>query len=272
MPSYLTKTPAEILCERIPENFLEGTVGLFVRSILAPAFCKAKDFPVGGAIAGPTESYWIDEGFQIINRVTIKAIAVFRKQACHLTENVGRQMVNLNKGENKETRVVCKKANVFAPGFGGPSDEPIPRPEMTRGGRPGHAGNRPASGIYKILQVFANRLPVPKVMVLIERAVEERFLCRTPDLPKLDQLDSRDAMLWRFGLDRIVRRPGLRNPIIVLVFGIEACGFCARRPGAFEVSQSDCCYWEIAIALWISLAVLLALLAPTARRYQNASN
>ena len=83
---------------------------------------------------------------------------------------------------------------------------------MTGSGRPGHAGDRTACGIDQKLEMFADRLCVPKIVIPVEHAVEKRLFPCMPHLMELQRPDVRKMCVKRRGIHkRRDRLPALRT-------------------------------------------------------------
>ena len=62
---------AEILHQRIAQDFLDGTILLAAPRILAESLRQPQPDPVGRPVAGATEALWVDEGLEVVDRVPI---------------------------------------------------------------------------------------------------------------------------------------------------------------------------------------------------------
>ncbi len=91
--------------------------------------------------------------------------------------------------QDQKARVIGKEADVLPPGFGRPADEAVARAEMPRRRRPCQAGNRPAQGVDEELEVFSDRLHIPKIVVALNEAVEKRLVLSATDLAELERPD-----------------------------------------------------------------------------------
>ena len=59
--------------------------------------------------------------------------------------------------------------------------------QVARRRTPCHAGDRPPLRPYQIFEVFADRLFITEIMMMLNQAVEERLLACTPDLLHFDR-------------------------------------------------------------------------------------
>src|SRR6266542_950339 len=163
--------------------------------IFAAPCCATEHDPVGGSIRSSTKSLGIDKRFEVVNRMAIDTLPILRQQPSHLTQNVRCKMFNLDERQDQESCIVGKKADVLAPRLGRPTDEPVTRPEMARGGGPCQAGNRTILRVDEKFELFADRLRIVEVVIPLDQAVEERFFPRAPHLAELERADRRQAGL-----------------------------------------------------------------------------
>jgi hypothetical protein len=84
-------------------------------------------------------------------------------------------MRNFDPRQNQEARVVSNETNVAPARFGAPSYITIAAAQMTRSRTPCHAGDGAPLCPHQILQVFAYRLFIAKIMMLFQQTVEQRF-------------------------------------------------------------------------------------------------
>ena len=93
-------------------------------------------------------------------------------------------MRHLHPGQNQKACVVGEQAQVTFARFRAPANETIAARQVPRGRTPRQTSNRLAFGRDQILQVFAHRLLVAEIVILLQQAVEQRFLRRAPHLLK----------------------------------------------------------------------------------------
>jgi len=96
-------------------------------------------------------------------------------------------MRDVHPGKNEKSGVIRKQMAIFGPGFRGPADEDIPAPDLIDSGRPRETGNRSILDQGNILEVFANGLDVPKIMIVLNEAIEQLLQARFPDLTKFNR-------------------------------------------------------------------------------------
>jgi len=77
----------------------------------------------------------------------------------------------LNPGKDEKAGVVRNQVNIALALLSRPPDKPVPGAQMPGRGAEGKAGNRTLISEYQILQLFAYRMAVTQVMVLIDQAV-----------------------------------------------------------------------------------------------------
>ena len=82
-----------------------------------------------------------------------------------------------------------------------PADKSVPTADMPRRRGEGHTGHRSAKGKDKILEVLADRLAVPQVVILLDQAVEEFLRCGAPHLADLQGQDPGKGALERMGIN-----------------------------------------------------------------------
>src|ERR1035438_5921714 len=73
---------------------------------------SSQHHPVRRSIACPAESFWIDEGFQQIDRVSVAALPILRDLAGHATEDVRSQVRDRDPRQNQKPRVVGEEADI----------------------------------------------------------------------------------------------------------------------------------------------------------------
>src|SRR6266498_1399925 len=215
--------------------------------IFAAPCCATEHDPVGGSIRSSTKSLGIDKRFEVVNRMAIDTLPILRQQPSHLTQNVRCKMFNLDERQDQESCIVGKKADVLAPRLGRPTDEPVTRPEMARGGRPCQAGNRTILRVDEELEVFSDRLRIPKIVVALNEAVEERFFPRTPHLAELERANSRQAGLegccsherwgWLPALRRSLPQGVVRNKPYLRQLDVAPAMEFQHEPPAHHVAQ-----------------------------------
>src|SRR6476620_6734307 len=95
-------------------------------------------------------------------------------------------MRNLDPGQDQKARVVSNEADVTPSRFDTPSYISVPAAQVARRRTPRHARDRAALHRHQILQVFAHRLFVTQIVMVLYQAIEQRLLSRAPDLCKFD--------------------------------------------------------------------------------------
>src|ERR1039457_7607839 len=68
--------------------------------------------PVRRPIAGPSEAFRIDEGFQKVDRVSVDVLPILRDLAGHSTEDMRCQVRYSDPGQNQKACVVGEKTAV----------------------------------------------------------------------------------------------------------------------------------------------------------------
>jgi len=91
-------------------------------------------------------------------------------------------MGNVHPWKDQKPCVAGDEMEAFAPIFLRPSDEPVPAPDVPRGGAPRQASDRPTIGKEHIFEMFPYRMNIAQVMVLRHQGVEQGFKRGTPDL------------------------------------------------------------------------------------------
>src|SRR5260370_9421437 len=124
--------------------------------------------PVRRPIAGPAESFRIDEGFQKIDRMPVDALPILRDLAGHATEDMRCQVRYSDPGQNQKARVVGEKTNVAPPRLAAPADDAVPTRQGPRRRTPRQTGHRPSLCPHQILQVLAHRLS--RIMLTVWRS------------------------------------------------------------------------------------------------------
>ena len=90
-------------------------------------------YPVGSPVTGALESLGINEGLQHIDGMPVDLLPVSGDPPCHFAQQMGREAVDSDPGQNEEPGVVGYKMNVFPARLGRPSDETIPTADVARG-------------------------------------------------------------------------------------------------------------------------------------------
>src|SRR5438105_4778705 len=112
----------EALVQRIGQHPLKRAVRpVTIRCFPAPCSEPQRD-PVRGSVAGSPPPLWVDEGFQVVDWMPVKAFPVSRYPR--------RQMRNSNPGQHQIPAVISDEPDVAPPRFPAPADKPIPRPQM----------------------------------------------------------------------------------------------------------------------------------------------
>ena len=83
---------------------------------------------------------------------------------------------NRDPGQNQKARVVSNEADVTPPRFGTPSYISVPAAQVARRRTPRQARDRAALRPHQILQVFAHRLLVTQIVMVLDQAIEQRLL------------------------------------------------------------------------------------------------
>jgi hypothetical protein len=81
---------------------------------------------------------------------------------------VRREVRHLYPRQNQKAGVVRHQAQVAPADLGRPPDEAIAGAEVARRRRPRDAPDRAAMGLDQVLQVLANRILIPEVVILRE--------------------------------------------------------------------------------------------------------
>ena len=80
--------------QRKPQYLFNGAVRAIGVIVFAAAGRVPQQHPVGCAVAGPAESFRVDESFQVIDRVPVEALPILRDPAGHATQDVRCQMLH----------------------------------------------------------------------------------------------------------------------------------------------------------------------------------
>src|SRR6516162_3365991 len=94
-----------------------------------------------------------------------------------------------NPRRDQKARVVGHQAKVAPAGGCAPADVTVAAAQMARRRTPGQARDRSAFGPDQILQLLAHRLLIAQIMMMLDEAVEQRLLRRSPHLLERDGLD-----------------------------------------------------------------------------------
>ena len=89
--------------------------------------------------------------------------------------------------QDQKSRVVGEEADVPPARFRAPADIVVAAAQMTRRRTPRQTGNRPPVRPHQILQMFAHRLLIAKVMMLFHQTVEQRLISGSSYLLKLQR-------------------------------------------------------------------------------------
>src|SRR5579872_1571553 len=96
-------------------------------------------------------------------------------------------MLDPHPRQNQKARVVGEKANVASPRFHAPTDEAIAAAEVSWCRTPGQTGERASACPDQILQMFADWLLVPEIVMLLDQTVEQRLVGAAANLLKLNR-------------------------------------------------------------------------------------
>src|SRR5215831_18677290 len=99
--------------------------------------------------------------------------------------------------QNQKTRVVGDKADVPSPCFRAPADIPVTAAQMSRCRTPRQTRYRATLRPTNILQVFAHRLFIAEVVMLLHQAVEQRLIGSASYLLELNR-----SQVLQFSFDR----------------------------------------------------------------------
>src|ERR1035437_9784024 len=116
-------------------------------------------------------------------------------------------MRHLNPGLNPKPRVVSNEADVAPPRFRRPAYVAVAAAQMAGRRAPGHACDGSSVRPHQILQVFAHWLFVTEIVMMLDEAVEQRFVGCSSDLLKRDRTDVDECTDQR----RHVDQDGLRS-------------------------------------------------------------
>src|ERR1017187_845150 len=92
-------------------------------------------------------------------------------------------------GQNQEPCVVSHEADVAPPRLCRPAYVAIAAAQMTRRRTPCHAGDGSSLRPHQILQVLSHWLLVTEIVMMLDEAVEQRFVGCSSDLLKRDRTD-----------------------------------------------------------------------------------
>ena len=81
-------------------------------------------------------------------------------------------MRNRHPRQNQKTRIVSNEADVTPSRFGVPSYISVPAAQVARCRTPRQTRDRPALRPHQILQVFAHRLLVTQIVMVLDQAIE----------------------------------------------------------------------------------------------------
>src|SRR6476661_3170482 len=100
-------------------------------------------------------------------------------------------------GQNQKTRVVGDKADVPPSCFRAPADIAVTAAQMSRCRTPRQTRYRATLRPTNILQVFAHRLFIAEVVILLYQAIEQRLIGSASYLLELDR-----SQVLQFPFDR----------------------------------------------------------------------
>src|SRR5258708_2154017 len=86
----------------------------------------------------------------------------------------------LDPRQNQISTVVGNQSNVAAPGLRIPAHKAVARPQMPWRARPRQTRNGLPACFHQILQLLPDRLLLPEIVILLDQAVEQRFVRATP--------------------------------------------------------------------------------------------
>ena len=168
------------------QHFFDRAVHAVCLIVFAAASGVSQRHPVRRPVAGASETFGVHERFHQVDRVSVRMLPIGAQPRRHATQQVRRQMLDPHPRQYQKARVVGEKANVASPRFSAPADEAIAAAEVSWRRTPGQTGERASAGPDQILQLFADWLLVPEIVMLLEQAVEQRLNGAAPNLLKLD--------------------------------------------------------------------------------------
>jgi hypothetical protein len=183
----------EIFSQWVTPDCLDGTIRLVGEIVFAPAGGQAKVLPIGSLVTGARESLRVNERLYEIDSVAIQRFPVRAYPVDNSGQHVRGKALHLNPGKNQEAGIVGYQVDVGATGGSIPSDETIATSNVSgrRTERATHYGPAPAEN--KILEMFADRLSVPQIVVLCDESVMELFPVGTPHRNNLHGLQLLDG-------------------------------------------------------------------------------
>src|SRR5919202_2024605 len=150
--------------------------------VLSAPSGPSQNNPVRRAVASAAKALGVDKGLHKPDRVPVHLFPVTRQRCRHAAENVRGQMRHLNPGQNQKARVISDETNVALAGFLAPADVAVAAPQMARRRTPGQAGDGTSLRPHQIFQMFADRLLVAEVMMMLEEAIEQRLITASAHL------------------------------------------------------------------------------------------
>jgi len=140
---------------------------------------------------------------------------------------VRRQMRHANPRGNQEAAVVGQEVPVPTLGLQRPAEEPIPAGQTMGRRRPGQRGHHPRAAEHQVFQLFADRLRVTQLVVLVQQGLEQRLLVGAPHQAERKRQKVRQGRRDRRAVDRHGRNPAVPA---------GAIGMLLTRSGKLEVT------------------------------------
>lgn len=154
--------------------------------VFAAARCQTKADPVGGTITGPGESFGIDKGLKPQDGVVVEFLPIISNGSGDEAKEMGGKMRHPHPWQNKEPGVVSQQVSIAFPCLGRPAEKGVATVHGVWCRGKGKTRQHGITGIGQILEMFANRLRIAEVVVLLNQTVEKLFLGGSSDLAQFD--------------------------------------------------------------------------------------
>lgn len=197
------------------------------------AFGLANADPVGGFVTGAGKAIFFHEGFQQVQGMVIYLQPVIRDSSRGKGQDFGGQAFYGNPREHEEPGVRGHEMEVSLLGGLVPADEGIAGFDSPGARAPSEACD--GSIVYKghVLEVIADDLPIPQVMMVLNQAVVEGF--------KIGSTNQGEANSWELrerSLNRALINLNSRNSSITsLIVGAGTSGGKADKAPSVQGEQ-----------------------------------
>jgi len=158
----------------------------------------------------------IDEGLEEVDGVAVDLVPVGGDASGHAPQDMGSQVGNgVGPGKDEKAGVVGDEVEMGPANRGGPADEAIAGPQVTRRGTERQAGDGGVAAAHEQFDMLAHRAGIAERVVGLDQAIEERFLRRPANVAELEGQQAPERTLeWIPGLVGQSRRPGMPGDIV----------------------------------------------------------